>query len=609
MSASPSPTPFTRLRVAATASAFLVQPVKADVPSGAPIAIDRRSGAVGPLSATERFPDRYTDALALLGVARLSSGAALIAVTKARKVATVRGHVAFEVLGTEVMGPAEVSGDDRRYLELLRMGSDPAVYGFGLYFSYGADLTLRTQAWAQGAQGPEERFWWNKKLAAPFVAAGQPGLVVPFIQGFVGQTEETLLEAGSERATASVALVARRQVARAGTRHWRRGVDQDGFVANFVESEQIVALEGARPSLSSFVQVRGSIPTLWSEVPNIKYKPKREIIEGSTSDNAFAKHAKDLTELYTGVVAVNLSGLNPKKSEGKLSAQYRLKVDSMRPEGFRLVSFDFHKQCGASNYHRLDNLWQEIRADCERFAWFSQDGDGAASVQTGVVRTNCIDCLDRTNVVQGMLGRKALEGALRARGLLSPVVDVHGAFPELEQRFKILWADHGDAISRQYSGTGALKSGFTRTGKRTLDGFVDDGIKSVTRYYLNNFCDGAKQDAVDLITGAFEPASQSTKPSPFKDHQASPAVPLLIALVAFIVAFSRAGTVSGDLISILAGPFSFSTPLVKGIGRAVAAQVALPLAVALGALVFVSSNGRGLVNRPRLRQDMVKPWM
>ena len=34
----------------------------------------------------------------------------------------------------------------------------------------------------------------------------------------------------------------------------------------------------------------------------------------------------------------------------------------------------------------------------------------------------------------------------------------------MEARFKWMWADHGDDISRQYAGTGALKSGFTRTG-------------------------------------------------------------------------------------------------------------------------------------------------
>lgn len=74
---------------------------------------------------------------------------------------------------------------------------------------------------------------------------------------------------------------------------------------------------------------------------------------------------------------------------------------------------------------------------------------------------------------------------------------------QLEKRFKIIWADHGDMISTQYAGTGALKAGFTRTGKRTLMGLLDDGLKSCVRYYLNNYEDGQKQDAFDLLTGTF----------------------------------------------------------------------------------------------------------
>lgn len=30
------------------------------------------------------------------------------------------------------------------------------------------------------------------------------------------------------------------------------------------------------------------------------------------------------------------------------------------------------------------------------------------SLQTGIFRTNCIDCLDRTNVVQSLLAKKSL---------------------------------------------------------------------------------------------------------------------------------------------------------------------------------------------------------
>ena len=40
-------------------------------------------------------------------------------------------------------------------------------------------------------------------------------------------------------------------------------------------------------------------------------------------------------------------------------------------------------------------------------------------------------------------------------------------------------------------------------GKRTFGGLVDDGVKSGMRYILNNFFDGHKQDALDLLTGTY----------------------------------------------------------------------------------------------------------
>ena len=45
-------------------------------------------------------------------------------------------------------------------------------------------------------------------------------------------------------------------------------------------------------------------------------------------------------------------------------------------------------------------------------------------------------------------------------------------FDQLEFTFKNLWADHADAIANQYTGTGALKTDFTRTGKRTKMGLI-----------------------------------------------------------------------------------------------------------------------------------------
>ena len=48
-----------------------------------------------------------------------------------------------------------------------------------------------------------------------------------------------------------------------GTRYKRRGIDLDGYVANYVETEQIIEVAGDH--IVSFVQTRGSIPVYWSQ--------------------------------------------------------------------------------------------------------------------------------------------------------------------------------------------------------------------------------------------------------------------------------------------------------------------------------------------------------
>ena len=63
-------------------------------------------------------------------------------------------------------------------------------------------------------------------------------------------------------------------------------------------------------------------------------------------------------------------------------------------------------------------------------------------------------------------------------------------------------------MSVLYTGTNALKTDFTRTGKRTFKGAVDDGVNAIQRYYINNFCDGYNHDCYDLATGKLQPSKK-----------------------------------------------------------------------------------------------------
>ena len=61
--------------------------------------------------------------------------------------------------------------------------------------------------------------------------------------------------------------------------HFRRGIDAEGHVANFNETEQILLVGDESGTQLSFVQIRGSIPVYWAEVNTIRYKPDVQIME------------------------------------------------------------------------------------------------------------------------------------------------------------------------------------------------------------------------------------------------------------------------------------------------------------------------------------------
>lgn len=75
------------------------------------------------------------------------------------------------------------------------------------------------------------------------------------------------------------------------------------------------------------------------------------------------------------------------------------------------------------------------------------------SFQSGVLRTNCIDCLDRTNVAQYAYGLAALGRQLHAMGLTDmPKVDPDSSIAEA---LMDMYQSMGDALAQQYGGSEA----------------------------------------------------------------------------------------------------------------------------------------------------------
>ena len=104
----------------------------------------------------------------------------------------------------------------------------------------------------------------------------------------------------------NLSLVARRSCHFAGTRYLKRGVSDSGKVANDVELEQLVHEEGTREgTFSSFLQMRGSIPTFWTQETSVTM-PKPPIVLNRVDPTyaASQQHFADLLERYSSPVIV-----------------------------------------------------------------------------------------------------------------------------------------------------------------------------------------------------------------------------------------------------------------------------------------------------------------
>jgi len=79
------------------------------------------------------------------------------------------------------------------------------------------------------------------------------------------------------------------------------------------------------------------------------------------------------------------------------------------------IWFDFHAETSGDKFHKLNDLMDEINAIQQKFGYFVRERHKKRRVlqlQQGIFRTNCIDCLDRTNVTQTKICLQTVEQIL-----------------------------------------------------------------------------------------------------------------------------------------------------------------------------------------------------
>ncbi|KKY14895.1 hypothetical protein UCRPC4_g06618 [Phaeomoniella chlamydospora] len=405
------------------------------------------------------------------------------------------------------------------------------------YFSYDVNITRRlgggNSLWSKPPTGEnaDELYTWNKHMAQPFIDAGQNFFFLPIMQGFVGQrafiaqrqhsgeghTEaveslEKILEAdrqfrknSDDRRSSKqpqsflLTIISRRSIKRSGLRYLRRGIDDEGNAANTVETEQILSSPTWDTSLPvrSFVQIRGSIPLYFSQSP-YSFKPIPILHQSKDANQtAFKSHFEELGRRYGAIqIAVLVDKHGSEAGIGEEYESFVKRYNEQQRDQLDFEWFDFHSECRGMKFENVQKLVTKLEGTLKSHGETVLNDRNVVQKQSGIIRSNCMDCLDRTNVVESALAQHVLEQHLRKQGF-----DIDFQIDPSTQWFNNLWADNGDAISRQYAGTAALKGDFTRTRKRNVRGALNDFSLTLSRYYNNIVNDYFSQNVIDYLMG------------------------------------------------------------------------------------------------------------
>lgn len=317
-------------------------------------------------------------------------------------------------------------------------------------------------------------------------------------------------------------------------------------VANDVETEQIAedcnwGAMASEERFTAYVQIRGSIPLFWGQEPRtLTPKPPIFLQKCDPLYAATKLHFRDLFSRFGyPIVVLNLvkkKEKKPRESILRRELSYAInEINEPLPNEYKLryISWDFSRAakseegnvitqmtaiaeealCATDFFHsgrkRISNRIKDPMSEIIITQGYSDGKLG--KMQKGVLRSNCIDSLDRTNAAQFVVGKVALGYQLYVLGLIaSPEIDFDG---RLGEEITHLYQDMGNNLAMQYGGSElahTMKSykgseSGSRQGNRARDMFT-----SFRRYYSNSFMDNEKQDKINLFLGNYKPWQEST---------------------------------------------------------------------------------------------------
>ncbi|CAB4069781.1 FIG4 [Lepeophtheirus salmonis] len=172
----------------------------------------------------------------------------------------------------------------------------------------------------------------------------------------------------------------------------------------------------------SFVQCRGSVPSHWTQdISKMVPKPPIYVELNDPFAISAGRHFDDMLQRFgSPIVCVNLyvhfDMAKCRKSENNLVMHHlhEIAYQALAKTGifYNRKGYSWYKSKDQNRYSKFFESFMNLHHNQEN-----------GTKQTGIIRTNCVDCLDRTNTAQFVVGKCALGFQLFAMGFIDqPVV-------------------------------------------------------------------------------------------------------------------------------------------------------------------------------------------
>ncbi|KAH3676140.1 hypothetical protein WICMUC_002162 [Wickerhamomyces mucosus] len=381
----------------------------------------------------------------------------------------------------------------------------------GFYYSRDFDLTCHVQErslqirdYQQMFNNYDKRFLWNTFMIQELLSfrdrildseryyLDRSELLTFLIRGFA-KTYNTVF--GDEDSL--LTIISRISCAKSGSPFGSNGIDEDGHVSNYIDSEIILYNKSL---YFAYDQVRGNVP-LFYEVENSILSNKKIHMTQTYEMNksAFDKHFEFIVSKYGNVVILN--SLKQKAAEGELSHKYEKLADK---RNIPFVNLDFGKEKLKLSPHKVTHLIEkhilEIGAFCYDIKKKVYTGK-----QLGIFRVNALDNVIKPGIIEKIVSKEVLSISMNE-------LTGHSLSHDLRIKHDFLWDESNDVLDAIH------EQSFRKHYKKAFEGISKSLVKLhdpihdfISSQLQQRQMEYSTQREIKIFTSTFNVAASTTE--------------------------------------------------------------------------------------------------